>query len=65
MFCRSQIAVIFSITTYGISISETTLAEGQRFHLIQFSKGGKITKFEGIYHKLYKNLQQKLTPDKT
>jgi hypothetical protein len=61
MLCRSHIAVIFSITTFGISISGTTLTEGQRFHLIQFSKGGKIIKFEGIYQKLYKTFTTKNT----
>lgn len=59
MLCRSHVAVIFIITTCGISISETTLAEGQRFHLIQFSKGGKIIKFEVIYHKSYKTFMIK------
>jgi hypothetical protein len=44
VLCRSHIAVIFSITTCGISMSETTLAEGQRFNLIQFSNGEKNTK---------------------
>jgi hypothetical protein len=54
MLCLSHITVIFSITTCGISMSGTTLAEGQRFKLIQFSKGGKIIKLESISHKLYK-----------
>lgn len=54
MLCRSQITVIFSSTTSGISKSVTTLAEGKRFNLIQFSNGGKITKLEIISHKMYK-----------
>jgi len=54
MLFRSPIAVIFSITIRGISMSETTLAEGKIFYLIQFSNRGKITKLEGISHKLYK-----------
>ena len=45
---------MFSITTYGISKSETMLAEGKIFNQIQFANKGKSTKLEGISHKMYK-----------
>jgi hypothetical protein len=54
MLYRSHITVIFTSTTSGISKSETTLAEGKRFNLIQFSNEGKITILEVISHKMYK-----------
>ena len=54
MLCRSYIAVMFNITTYGISKSETMLAEGKIFNQIQFANKGKSTKLEGISHKMYK-----------
>jgi hypothetical protein len=39
MMCRSHIAVIFGMATGGIFMSKTTLVEGQRFNIIQFSNG--------------------------
>jgi hypothetical protein len=52
MLCRSHIAVIFSITTCGISMFETTLAEEQRINLIQFSNEEKNHKISKLFSKI-------------